>query len=231
MAKKRAVERLVIGPGDDLWPTQLNDLDSPPEQLHLHGDPGLLRDASELVTITGARASTGYGNLMAQNLASDVTNRGQSVVTGGAYGSDIRAVRAALSADGPGPIVVLVSGLNVLHPYGNQDWLHTAATCGGLLVSEHEDDARPAHRSFLTRARILAALSAQTVIVEAAIRSSARLVVRSARTMGRDVFAIPGPVTSATSSGTNAMIASGEARLITGAHDVPYIDTSEETDS
>jgi len=213
-------QRHTITPDDPAWPTQLGDLDEAPERLHVLGDNPDLLSMSGLVTVTGSRASTAYGNAVAQDLGIQLSSGSRLLVTGGAYGIDTEVLRGALSSQGVPPIVILSSGLDVLYPTGNRDLLNAVVAAGGLLVSEYEDGTRPSRTNFLRRGQLLAALSEQTVIIEASPRSSTLDVARRAKELGRDVAAVPGPVTSVASAGTNTMIARGDARLIAGADDL-----------
>lgn len=206
------------------WPTSLAVLeDRQPLALWVvgHGDIGQLQMDS--VALVGARASTGYGNRIAQTFASDLTSAGFPVVSGGAYGIDTAAHQGAISAqDGehvPGSgIAVLCGGLGNPYPSGNAQ-LFSRLIENGILISEVPPHWRPARWRFLERNRIIAALSAATVIVEAGIRSGAMATANRAAEMGRPVGAVPGPVTSTSSAGCHQLIREG-AELIVQSTDV-----------
>ena len=117
------------------------------------------------------------------------------------------------------PVAVVVAGLDRLHPRANRP-LYDSIVREGLLVSLSADGALPHRRDLLASQGLLAALTQATVVVEAAARSGALHVAVQARSFGRPVMAIPGPVTSAASSGTNRLIASGQADLVTSAEEV-----------
>ncbi|MBN9177827.1 MAG: DNA-processing protein DprA [Microbacterium sp.] len=210
----------VIVPGDSDWPDGLNDLgDRVPTALWVRGAGSFLTTPlHDRVTITGARAATGYGEHVAVELASDLASSERIVVAGGAYGIDRAAHTAALAAGGQ-TIAVLAGGLDRLYPAGNHELLAGIGDVG-LLVSEMAPSAAPTKWRFLARNRILAAISGATVIVEAGYRSGSLNVAARAAQLGRPVGAVPGPVTSAASSGTHRLLREGIASLITDAGDV-----------
>jgi DNA processing protein len=142
------------------------------------------------------------------------------VVSGGAYGIDGAAHRAALAAEGF-TVAVLAGGVDILYPAGHSALLHRVSA-SGLLVSEYPPGVRPARHRFLTRNRLVAALSGATVVVEAGIRSGAASTAAWARALGRVVCAVPGPVTSTASTGCHALLQAG-AELVTRAEDVREI--------
>lgn len=205
----------VLVPGDDEWPESLSDLgERAPYVLWTRGASSFLaRPLTELVTLTGARAATSYGEHMAGTLASDLAAAERIVVAGGAYGIESAAHRAALVIGGD-TIAVLANGVDRAYPAGHSDLLGRVADVG-LLVSEVAPGATPTRHRFLARARLMAALSEATVVVEAAARSGSINVARWAHDLGRFVGAVPGPVTSATSTGTHNLLREGRARIVT----------------
>jgi DNA processing protein len=218
-----AAERAGIGtliPGDKEWPSALDDLgDRRPYVLWTRGTTSFLaRPLSDLVTITGARASTSYGEHVARQLASDLTNAERLVVAGGAYGIEGAAHRAALASGGD-TIAVMANGVDRPYPVGHRELLERVADLG-LMVSEVPPGAVPTRHRFLARARLMAALSAATVVVEAGARSGSMKVAQFAHDLGRNVRAVPGPVTSATSVGPHRLVREGNATLVTCAEDV-----------
>lgn len=215
----------VLIPTDPEWPTGLDDLGTErPVALWASGDLDLLTGTpARAVTITGARAATSYGDHAAAELAHDLTSTGRSIITGGAYGIDAVATRATLAASGH-PIVVLASGIDRPYPAGNTGLLHQV-TEQGLVLTETPPSVAPTRSRFVARTRILAALAAATVIVEAGARSGAPQVAHTAHRLARTVGAVPGPITSTTSTGCHLLIQAGIARLITSADDLaPTVD-------
>lgn len=222
----REVDRLGIGvliPGDSHWPTGVDDLgDSAPLVLWTKGDPSFLaRTASDLVTITGARAATAYGEHVAAEIAGDLGQEGRVIVAGGAYGIEGAAHRAALASGGD-TIAVLASGIDRPYPAGHSELLDRIADTG-LLVSEMPPGTTPTRHRFFARGRLMAALSNATVVVEAGARSGALHTALQARLLGRGLGAVPGPVTSAASSGTNGLLRDQSARLVTDVSDIRQI--------
>jgi DNA processing protein len=176
--------------------------------------------AERAVAIVGTRACTAYGEYVAADLSAGLAEYDVAVVSGGAYGIDGAAHRAALAADGV-TVAVLAGGVDVLYPAGHSALLHRVAT-HGLLVSEYPPGVRPARHRFLTRNRLVAALSGATVVVEAGIRSGAASTAAWARALGRVVCAVPGPITSAASTGCHILLQAG-AELVTRADEVREI--------
>ncbi|MEX3564771.1 DNA-processing protein DprA [Micrococcus endophyticus] len=207
-------------PGDAHWPVSVDALgDRAPYVLWAKEATSFLANGQEdRVTITGSRASTSYGDHVAGELAHDASHAEQIVVSGGAYGIDGAAHRAALSSGGQ-TIAVMPAGLDRLYPAGHRDMLEQVGDVG-LLMSEMPPGAAPTRHRFIARGRLLAALSSATVIVEAGARSGSLHVAREAHALGRSVGAVPGPVTSAASTGTHLLLSEGTAALVTGHHDL-----------
>jgi len=216
-------ERAGIGtlvPGDIEWPSALDDLgDRRPYVLWTRGTTSFLtRPLDDLVTITGARASTSYGEHVAGQLASDLASAERIIVAGGAYGIEGAAHRAALASGGD-TIAVVANGVDRPYPMGHRELLERVADLG-LMVSEVPPGAVPTRHRFIARTRLMAALSAAAVVVEAGARSGSMKVAQFAHDLGRNVRAVPGPVTSATSVGPHRLVREGNATLVTCAEDV-----------
>lgn len=219
--------RLVTA-GDDEWPAlafaafggapvATKPQGAPPLVLWVLGPAGLDDVAQRSAAVVGTRAATSYGEHVAADLAVGLAERDVAVISGGAYGIDGSAHRAALSVDGR-TVAVLAAGLDIPYPAGHSALLHRIAT-DGLLVTEYPPGMRPARHRFLTRNRLVAALGGAVVVVEAGLRSGAANTAAWARALGRVVGAVPGPVTSSASSGCHALLRSG-AEVITRAEDV-----------
>lgn len=209
-----------VTPADPDWPVQLNDLsDRAPYGLWARGDTGLFKiDRQHLVTFSGARAATGYGQHVTEELAGDLAYRDLTIVAGGAYGIEGAAHSSSLSR-GRSTIAVLASGLDRPYPSGHAD-LFDRIGASGLIVSEVPPGSAPTRQRFIDRSRLLAAFSAATVIVEAGARSGSMHVASEAESLGRPLGAVPGPVTSAASYGTNLLLQQGRAKVITNASDI-----------
>ena len=213
-AERRGIR--VITPEDEEWPEPLTDLqESAPHCLWLHG-PGHLDDlvAARAAALVGSRASTPYGEDTAASLAAAFAARGGTVVSGGAYGIDAAAHRGALAADAGATIAILAGGLDRLYPRGNTHLLERIRQ-HHLLVSEAPPGTAPTRWRFLSRNRLIAALSQAVVVVEASWRSGALSTARRADDLSRPVGAVPGPVTSAASAGCHRLIRERGAVLIT----------------
>src|SRR5215210_7526426 len=159
----------VVVPGSDEWPEALDDLGhAAPLALWLRGPAEL---AARAVAVVGARACTAYGEHVAASIAAGLGDRGWTVVSGAAFGIDAAAHRGAMAVDGP-TIAVLACGIDLAYPSAH-DGLLERIRGSGLVVSELPPGCRPSKPRFLTRNRVIAALSRGTVVVEAALRSGA----------------------------------------------------------
>lgn len=191
----------------------------PPVALWVRGALRLDEVVDRSVAIVGSRASTAYGEHVAGELAAGLGERGWTVVSGGAFGIDGTAHRGALAADGI-TVGVLACGVDRVYPSAHGPLLHRIAD-SGLLVSEWPPGAAPLRHRFLVRNRLIAGLTRGTVVVEAAARSGAQATAQRARRLGKEVMAVPGPVTSAMSVGCHELLRDKEsgARLVaTAAH-------------
>lgn len=203
--------RLVV-PSDAEWPSGLGALRDPPYALFVKGAPlGELTERS--LAIVGARASTDYGNQVAFELAEGVAGRGLTVVSGAAYGIDAAAHRGALAAEGP-TVAVLACGLDRAYPSAHRGLLDRICAAGAL-AGEIPIGWAPLRWRFLARNRLIATMTAGTVVVEAGLRSGSQSTATHAFTAQRFVLAVPGPVTAATSAGCHEMIRTGKAAIVT----------------
>jgi len=217
----------LITPGDDEWPTMAfaafggaaaaKPQGRPPLVLWALGPVRLDETAQRAAAIVGTRAATSYGELVATDLADGLVEHDVAVISGGAYGIDGAAHRAALAAEGV-TVAVLAGGLDIPYPAGHSALLHRIGG-GGLLVTEYPPGVRPARHRFLTRNRLVAAFAGAAVVVEAGLRSGAANTAAWARALGRVVGAVPGPVTSSASTGCHALLREG-AEVVTRAADI-----------
>ena len=217
----------LITPDGDEWPlafaafggaaATLRPRGGPPLVLWALGPARLDEAAHRAAAVVGTRAATAYGEHVAADLAAGLVERDVAVVSGGAYGIDGAAHRAALAADGI-TIAVLAGGLDVPYPAGHSALLHRIGQ-HGLLFTEYPPGVRPARHRFLTRNRLVAAVAGAAVVVEAGLRSGAANTAAWARALGRVVAAVPGPVTSSASAGCHALLRNG-AELVTRADDI-----------
>ena len=221
----------LVTPDDEEWPllsftpfgagpVRDKPQGHPPLALWVIGPHRLDEITERSVAIVGTRACTAYGEHMAAELAAGLVERDVAVVSGGAYGVDGVAHRATLAGEGI-TVAVLAGGVDVLYPAGHSALLHRISQ-QGLLISEYPPGVRPARHRFLTRNRLVAALSSATVVVEAGLRSGAASTAAWARALGRVVCAVPGPVTSRASAGCHELIRTG-GELVTRAEEVVEI--------
>jgi len=212
--------RLLI-PSDGLWPAQLADLGlQEPLCLWWRGVEQELPPPAKAVALVGSRDSTSYGSSVTADLAYALAQRGFTIVSGGAYGIDAHAHRAALAgATGLPTIAVMAGGVDRFYPSGNEDLLRAVANQGAVLA-EVPPGSAPTRYRFLQRNRIIAALAGATVVVEARWRSGALNTAHHAETLGRAVGAVPGSVHSANSAGCHRLLRDGGAVCVTDAAEI-----------
>lgn len=213
--KIASINARFIHPQSPEWPLALTDLTAPPIGLIVKGDCAALSQSS--VAIVGTRNPTQYGVRFAGDFAAGFVDRGWNVVSGGAYGIDAAAHKGALIAEGV-TIAVLASGLDIAYPAGHVR-LFAEIEETGALVSEVMPGTPAIPARFLTRNRIIAALSQATLVVEAAFRSGSLRTAHDAAELMRLVMAIPGPITSPTSEGCHRLIGERAAELVTSVSD------------
>jgi len=199
---------VLLTPGEPGYPTLLGVTPSPPP-LHVRG--AVLEDDALAIAVIGSRRATPYGVEVAERLASDLAARGVTIVSGLARGIDTAAHRGALAAGGR-TIAVFGSGLDVVYPPENRG-LADDIERQGALVSQFSPGSRPLAWHFPERNRLIAGLALGVVVVEAAERSGALITARLAGDLGREVFAVPGRITSDASRGAHALIQDG-AKLV-----------------
>jgi len=205
-------------PSDPEWPPQLDVLgEEGPLGLWVRG-PLPVPAAGGSVAVVGSRAATAYGEHVASTLAAGLAERGMVVVSGAAFGIDAAAHRGALAARG-GTVAVLACGVDLPYPRAHEGLLRRISEVG-LIVSEYAPGTSVTRGRFLQRNRLLAALSAGTVLVEAGLRSGARSTATHARQLLRPLMVVPGPVTSPTSAGCHVELRRGDAVLVTDADEV-----------
>lgn len=208
----------VVVPEDADWPGTLSDTEIAPHLLHVRGDACLSDLARRSVAVVGSRASSGYGEAIARELGAGLATRGWTVTSGAAFGIDAAAHQGALAVDGPA-IAVLPCGPDRVYPEGNRRLVDAVAE-RGVVVTELATGTVAMRHRFLARNRIIAALSAATVVVEAGLRSGSLNTAGWAESLVRPVGAVPGPVTQMSSAGCHEWIQKGRASLVTDATDV-----------
>ena len=198
-------------------PELLRQIHDPPRTLFLRGSASADVLEQAAVAIVGARACSPYGSQVARMLGRELAAAGLVIISGLARGVDGEAHRGALEADG---ITVAVLGCGIDRDYPAAHAELARRICErGLIVSEYEAGVEPAPWRFPARNRIIAGLAAATVIVEARERSGALITADFALEDGREVFAVPGEITSTLATGTNRLLGQG-ATPLTSADDV-----------
>ena len=197
------------------FPSLLRAIHDPPAGLFIRGgaDEGVL--SRPAVAIVGARACSAYGAAVARSLGRELAGAGLLVVSGLARGIDGEAHRGALEAGGL-TVAVLGCGIDRDYPASHRELARRIAE-RGLVVSEYAPGVEPAPWRFPARNRIVAGLTAATVVVEARERSGALITADLALEEGREVLAVPGEITSALSAGTNALLRLGATPLTSTA--------------
>lgn len=196
--------------GSPGYPARLRDLDDAPPVLAVRGDPAVL--GAPAVAIVGSRAATAYGLHVARRVAGELGAAGVAVVSGLARGVDAAAHEACLESGGV-TVAVQACGPDVVYPAAHRRLAERIAG-GGAVVSEFPPGTHPRPGFFPLRNRLISGLARAVVVVEARERSGSLVTARHAADQGVDVFAVPGPITSPTSAGTNALLRDGAAPLL-----------------
>ena len=198
------------------YPERLREIYDPPPVLWVRGDASLLARPS--IAIVGTRHPSPYGTAVAEMLARDLSVRRLLVVSGMARGIDTCAHKGALAARTP-TVAVWGTGIDVIYPKENKKLAEEILTTGGAIVSEVPAGTFPAPQNFPRRNRILSGLSVAVLVVEASENSGTRVTARCAAEQNRDLFAVPGNVTSKNSWTPNTLIKQG-AKLVATWEDV-----------
>ncbi|MGW9405447.1 DNA-processing protein DprA [Arthrobacter sp. NPDC055585] len=232
----------MLVPEDAGWPAALADLgQAMPFCLWTRGN-GIVPELGQCLALVGSRDATSYGLAVTGDLAAGLVQRGRTVISGGAYGIDAQAHRSALAVGGnqrspdpraarggnrpsaagstePPTIAVLAGGVDRFYPAGNEELLRAVADAG-LIISEVPPGSAPTRWRFLQRNRLIAALAAATVVVEARWRSGALNTAHHAAELGRGVGAVPGSVYSANSAGCHRLLREGSSVCVSDAAEV-----------
>jgi DNA processing protein len=217
--KTQAAKSFILTAEDSNWPTQLNDLDfSKPHCLWVSGEVNVLSELDRLIAVVGARAATNYGERIATEIGALLGEWGSSTVSGAAYGIDAAAHRGSISSGGT-TVAVLACGLDLVYPTAHAALLDRIRE-NGVIVAESPPSSLPLKQRFLSRNRIIAALSKETVVVEAALRSGSLSTANWAIAIGRKVWGVPGPITSATSAGVHLGIRNKNMEILMESSDL-----------
>lgn len=205
----------VVGFHDARYPDALRELDDAPAVLYMRGD--YLQDDRFGVAIVGSRRHTSYGETVTRRIAGRLAEAGLTVISGMARGIDTLAHRSALSSAGR-TVAVLGAGPDVAYPTENRGLMDEIAA-SGCVLSEFLPGTGPNRENFPRRNRLISGLSLGVLVVEAAVNSGSLITAAYALEQNKDVFAVPGNITSRSSEGTNRLLRQG-ARIVLDADDV-----------
>ncbi|WP_380705688.1 DNA-processing protein DprA [Salinithrix halophila] len=206
---RRTIQTLTVW--DDDYPDRLRELPQPPWVLYLKGDPSLL--THPCLAVVGTRKPTSYGKQATAKLAAETASRGWTIVSGLAAGIDGEAHRAVLQRGGR-TAAVLGCGVDVVYPKHHRS-LYEQLVAEGVVLSEAPPGVAPRPGLFPQRNRIISGLSHGVLVVEAAERSGSLITADCGMEQGREVFAVPGPITSSQSMGSNRLIQQGAKCVLT----------------
>jgi len=201
---------------DEAYPERLREIYDPPALLWVRGDAGLLARPS--LAVVGTRHPTPYGTGMAEMLSRDLALRGLIILSGMARGVDTAAHKGALAAKRP-TIAIWGTGVDVIYPKENKSLAEQMIAGGGAILSELPLGTFPAPQNFPRRNRMLSGMSVGVLVIEAAEYSGTRVTARCALEQNREVFAVPGNVTTKNAWGPNLLIKQG-AKLTSCWEDV-----------
>lgn len=210
---------LLVPYTSELYPPFLSQITDRPFLLYVKGNAdALAHTGAKSVAVVGTRRMTGYGKAVTTELTSGLVSAGCQIVSGMAWGIDAVAHRTALDANGV-TVAVLGCGVDVIAPASNTDLYTDIQANAGAVISEIPVGVRPNKGMFPARNRIISGLSAGVVVTEGPEHSGALITARFAAEQGREVFAVPGPVTSPTSRGPAILIKNG-AKLVETVADI-----------
>jgi DNA processing protein len=218
IAEAERVGTYMVTLWDGRYPHLLRQIYDPPAFLWVRGELPAAEGPGRAIGIVGTRRPTSYGRRTAYDFAYVLARLGFTIVSGLAYGIDAVAHGAALEAGGR-TLAVLGSGMDKIYPSRHGTLAREIAN-GGALLSEFPLGTKPEGSNFPRRNRLVSGLCLGTVIIEAYEEGGALITARLALEQNREVFAVPGPIHSPSSAGTNRLIQHGEARLVLHVEDV-----------
>ncbi len=202
---------------DDDYPEGLSQLQDNPVILYLRGNRSLL--STPAISIVGSRDLTRYGKTITESFAKTLAEVGFTIVSGLARGVDAEAHIAALNAKG-NTIAVLGTGIDVVYPLENSNLYTGIVQNGGLVISEYSLGEKALHYHFPERNRIIAALSRGVLVTEARLNSGSLITARLAVEYGKELFVVPGNVTSKYSEGCNRLLKEAQGAIVTCTQDI-----------
>jgi len=201
---------------DPEYPPLLKEISDPPYLLYAFGDLQSLHRQS--LAIVGSRKHTHYGQQIIERLIPDLATNGVTIVSGLAVGIDALAHKATLGSEGT-TVAVVGCGLDVIYPAEHRSLAGKIVESGGAIISEYPLSTPPLKQHFPARNRIISGVSQGTLVIECDIQSGAMITAHHALEQNRDVYAVPGPITSVSSSGPNMLLHMG-AHVVTSAEDL-----------
>lgn len=202
---------------DAKYPVLLKEIPDPPKILWIRGHGDKI-NLSKTIAIVGTRQITPYGEKVTRTLAGELVGQGYTIVSGMAMGVDTVAHQSAINAGGK-TIAVLGCGIDIIAPQRNTDLYWHIVNGHGAVVSEFAPGVHPDKKRFVTRNRIISGLSKGVVVIEGTDRSGTLITARYAAEQGREVFAVPGPITSKFSRAASTLLKNG-AKLVESADDI-----------
>lgn len=218
MERVRSMGADILLLDDGVYPQLLREIFDPPITLYVKGEWATALE-QPCVAIVGSRRSSTYGQNAATMLARDLAGRGLTIISGLARGIDAAAHRGAMEAGGR-TVAVMGTGLDEIYPRDHRKLADEILESGGALVSEFPLETPPAPQNFPYRNRVISGLSLGVLVVEAAENSGSLITARLALEQGREVFAVPGNITSRNSFGTNYLIKGAGAKLVQQWQDI-----------
>jgi len=212
----RSEDASLLSYSDEAYPERLREIFDPPPLLWIRGDVKLLTKPA--IAVVGTRHPTPYGVGMAEMLSRDLALRGIIILSGMARGVDTAAHKGAIAAKSP-TVAIWGTGVDVIYPKENKGLAEQILAGGGAIVSEYKLGTFPAPQNFPRRNRLLSGISIGVLVVEAGEHSGTRVTARCAMEQNRDVYAVPGNVTSKNAWGPNTLIKQG-AKLTATWEDV-----------
>ncbi|HUS60336.1 MAG TPA: DNA-processing protein DprA [Nevskiaceae bacterium] len=201
------------------YPEILKEIKNPPKTLFFRGNLGQ-KIFKKSLSVVGTRRMTSYGKMAVDKLISGLVPQKVTIISGFMYGIDSEAHQRCLEYGGI-TVAVLGSGLNVVYPPENHKLYQQILKSEGAVISEYPPETKPQLWTFPQRNRIVAGLASLGVlIIEAGERSGSLITARLAREQGKKVFAVPGPITSSVSAGTNLLIKNHLAKMILEPEDI-----------
>lgn len=210
------IEWQTLASSDRFYPTLLAEIHDPPNPLYVRGDFDLVNKV--VVAVVGSRTASSYGRQAVERIVTPLAEAGIVIVSGLAYGIDAAAHEAALVGGGV-TIGVLGTPIDQIYPASHRQLGERMLVAGGAIVSEVPSGGEVHRGAFPRRNRIIAGLAQVVIVVEAALHSGSLITAGLALAENRDVLAVPGPIMSPTSVGTNNLLKLG-ARPVTEANDV-----------